>query len=271
MLSLRTYILVVAVAALDPGSAAMAQTDYYNTDAGRPLRIEDASPTERYAFELKPAPVRLERAAPGRYTWEVEPEIAYGLFPRTQIEFGLPIAFVDAQDLPAGERLGIAGVEASVMHNLNVETRTLPALAIRADALLPVGRFAPEDAYVSLTGIATRTYRFARFHVNGRYTFGPEAEHAEDVSRWLAGVAADKAFPLRSTLLLAEVYAEQPIDSEAEPVWTAGGGVRYQVNPRVVVDGGLGRRFTGDGTAWFFTFGLAYAFAVRSLIPIPRR
>ena len=49
---------------------ADAQTDYYNTDRGRPVQIEDAYPTERYAFELKLAPVRLERARGGLYRWE---------------------------------------------------------------------------------------------------------------------------------------------------------------------------------------------------------
>ena len=33
-------------------AVAGAQTDYYNTDRGRPVEIEDAYPTERYAFEL---------------------------------------------------------------------------------------------------------------------------------------------------------------------------------------------------------------------------
>src|SRR5947199_3663291 len=51
-----------------------AQTDYYNTDRGRPLQIEDAYTTERYAFELKLASVRLERVNGGQYNWDVEPE-----------------------------------------------------------------------------------------------------------------------------------------------------------------------------------------------------
>ena len=33
-------------------STARAQTDYYNTDAGRPVRIEDAYTLERRGFEL---------------------------------------------------------------------------------------------------------------------------------------------------------------------------------------------------------------------------
>jgi hypothetical protein len=53
------------------GAAAplAAQTDYYNTDAGRPVLIEDAYPTERYAFELQLAPLRLERVSGGVYNW----------------------------------------------------------------------------------------------------------------------------------------------------------------------------------------------------------
>ena len=59
---------VVALAAMLPLASmrADAQTDYYNTDAGRPVTVEDAFPVERYAFELQAAPLRLERqcAAP---------------------------------------------------------------------------------------------------------------------------------------------------------------------------------------------------------------
>ena len=121
-------------------SAAGAQTDFYNTDRGRPVQIEDAYVTERYAFELKLAPVRLERTQGGTYNWGLEPEIALGILPRTQIEVGLPMAFVEQG---TQRRSGIAGVDVSAMHNLNIETEGLPALAIRGDVLLPVGNLAP--------------------------------------------------------------------------------------------------------------------------------
>ncbi|MBA2669021.1 MAG: hypothetical protein H0U67_01455, partial [Gemmatimonadetes bacterium] len=42
---------IVGALALFGGAPLAAQTDYYNTDAGRPVRIEDAHPVERYAFE----------------------------------------------------------------------------------------------------------------------------------------------------------------------------------------------------------------------------
>ena len=134
-----------AVLALAAGARpAAAQTDYYNTDRGRPVRIEDASPVERYAFELQLAPVRLEREGGGAYSWGVAPELAYGILPRTQVEVGFPIVYVDGAD---DNKAGLAGIEVAALHNLNIETRTLPALAVGAEVLLPVGSLAP-DAHV---------------------------------------------------------------------------------------------------------------------------
>ena len=253
-------------------SAAGAQTDFYNTDRGRPVQIEDAYVTERYAFELKLAPVRLERTQGGTYNWGLEPEIALGILPRTQIEVGLPMAFVEQG---TQRRSGIAGVDVSAMHNLNIETEGLPALAIRGDVLLPVGNLAPARTYSSVTGMATRTYRWARFHVNGQYTFGASPSTASavagpgaiEVSRWLAGAAIDKAFPLSSTLITAEFYGRKPLDSSESVEYTAGTGTRFQVSPTLSLDGGFGRRLNGPEQGWYITFGSAYAFGIRSLFP----
>ena len=260
-------ICAAAAAALALGATrpAGAQTDYYNTDKGRPVQVEDAYPVERYAFELQLAPVRLERESGGVYHWEVAPEVAYGILPRTQVEVGFPLAYVDAGD----ERTrGLAGIEVAALHNLNVETRTLPALAVAAEVLLPVGGLAPDETYASAKGIATRTFSWARLHLNGQYTFGPDGQDAGEASRWMAGVAVDRAFPLRALLVTADLFAEQPLADEAELAWTAEAGVRYQTSPQLNVDFGVGRRFAGGDQGWFVTFGAARAFAVRSLLPI---
>ena len=87
-----------------------------------------------------------------------------------------------------------------------------------------------------------------------------------ELSRWMAGLAVDRAFPLRSLLLTADVFAEQPITRDAALAWTAEAGLRYQTSPQVNVDFGLGRRFAGEEPAWFFTVGVAHAFALRSLL-----
>jgi hypothetical protein len=254
-----------------------AQKDYFNLDKNRPVRIEDAYPTERYAFEVKLAPLRLERERGGVYHWGFDPEIAYGILPRTSIEVGFPFAIIDGGE--AGRTSGLAGIEFSAFHNLNIETRTLPAMAIRGDVVLPVGRLSGDRLYPSLTGIATRSYSWARFHVNAQYTFGaaPEAPaegepgHAAEVvpheaSRWLAGIAVDRVFPLDAYLLIADVFAQQPLHADDPLEWNVGAGIRYQVNPFLAVDAGLGRRLTGD-PAWYVTLGSAYHLGVRALMP----
>lgn len=269
----RSLRLIAPALLLVCAHTVHAQTDYYNTDRGRPVQIEDAYVTERYAFELKLAPVKLERERGGVYNWGVEPEIAYGIFPRTQIEIGLPLSYREAGPQRTS---GIAGLEFSIMHNLNVETEGWPALGIRADVLAPVGNLAPSRAYPSVTGMATRTYSWARFHVNGQYTAGeaPATSTATagnaELSRWLAGAAIDKVFPLRSALITAEFYGRQPIMAADAVEYNAGAGVRYQQSPTLALDAGLGRRLNGDAPGWYVTFGTAFEFSLAGLFPSDR-
>lgn len=254
-----------------------AQTDFYNTDAGRPITVEDAYPTERYAFELQLAPLRLERSQAGVYTWGVEPEIAYGILPRTQLEVGVPLVYVDRG--ASGRIVGASGIDISVLHNLNVET-SIPALGVVGQVLLPVGGLAPDKAYFSAKGIATKTLQFARFHVNGRYTFGNSSESkpvlravqtpktgTQELTRWLLGAAVDRTFPLMSMLITAETFVTQPLRATDDKSWNVGAGIRYQLSPQFAMDGGLGKRISGNDQGWFVTFGLARAFGIRSLIP----
>lgn len=253
-------------------SRAAAQIDFYNTDAGRPIQVEDAYALEYRGLELQAAPFRLERARGGLYNFGIEPKLAVGFRPRTQLEIGLPVAYVDAG---VGRRTGgLAGVDVSVLHNLNVETR-LPALAIAGGLLLPVGGLAPDRAYPSLKGIATKTFRVARVHVNGQYTLGTRlpadgaagpgvgavgaGPQVQELSRWLVGAAVDRTFPLRSLLVTGEVYARKPLRLGRAVEYNAAVGSRFQLTPRTALDGGVGRRLTGGDQGWFVTFGSAYA------------
>jgi hypothetical protein len=243
------------------------QTDYYNTDASRPVVIEDAYPVERYAFEFQVAPLRMERSDAGAYHWEIEPEIAYGIFPRTQIELGIHLDVTDRDQV--GRDFGVGGIDLAVLHNLNVETRTWPALALAADVIAPIGSFAPSGVYSSVKGIATRTFQWARIHVNGEYSLGPEPEADEtggDFSRWMAGFAVDRAFPIDGYLLIADAFVEQPLLADEDLEWTVEAGARYQLDPFFALDIGLGRRLTGNDPAWFVTVGAARTFGIQSLL-----
>ncbi len=272
---LAASLLVAGAAMCATPRLTMAQTDYYNTDAGRPVQIEDAYALERRGFEIQLAPFRLERSRHGVYNLGIEPEFAYGILPRTHIEIGAPFAFVDAG---LGNRTaGLAGIDVSLMHNLNAET-SIPALAVSASVLLPAGSLAGDRAYGSVKGIITRTVlSSARVHANGQYTFGDElpeiAENdseagprlgaqALELSRWLAGIAVDRAFPLSALLVTGEVYARKPLRGREDVEWNTGVGLRYQLTPRLNLDGGIGRRLSGDDQGWYVTFGTAVAFGL---------
>lgn len=253
-------VVIIAVLAA-PFAPLAAQTDYYNTDAGRPIRIEDAYAIERRAVEVQLAPLRLERGRGGSYRWGIEPELAVGLLPRTQLEIGFPLAHVEGV---AGRRTtAFAGIEASVLYNLNRETK-LPALAVVVDVIVPAGAMAPDKAYPSFKAIATKTFPWARFHMNGQITVGDAPVAATgrtaptaELSRWLVGMAVDRALPLRALLLTAEVVTSQPIRAAEATAWDVAGGARYQLSPRLAVDGGGGYRLSGDDAGWFFTAGAA--------------
>lgn len=260
---LSRTILTLALAFVS--TTAQAQTDYYNTDRGRPLAVEDASVIERHAFELQAAPLRVERPARGVTHWGLAPELAWGILPRTQVELAVPFAM--EEDATSGRTLvALAGVEVEALHQLNVESMTLPSFAIGAGVHLRAGPLAPRRAVTTLRALATRTLPWGRVHLNGAWSPGdalaPDDPSAGDANRWFAGLAADHAFVFRSLLVGAEVTARQSLIDDGMTEWRAGAGIRRQLSPRFAIDAGLDRRISRGGPAWGFTMGGAYAFAL---------
>ena len=247
-------------------SSALAQTDYFNTDAGRPIRVEDAYAIERRAIEVQLAPLRLERERGGTYRWGVEPEIALGLFPRTQVEIGFPM--VHAEGGRGVRTTALAGIEMSALYNLNAETR-LPALALAADVVIPAGPLGPSTSIPTVKAIATKTFAWARFHVNGQMTFADDQATGgttaivppanAEFSRWMAGIAVDKTLPLKAMLFTMEVVTSEPLQAGAAQRLDVAGGSRIQLSPRVAFDAGGGYRLKGDEQGWFLTTGAAVA------------
>lgn len=251
----------VALAALAAAPAvARAQTDYYNLDRGRPLRVEDALPIERHAIEWQLAPVRVSGARGAGSVLEVEPELAWGLWPRTQVELGVPLARLRRG---SATTLGAAGVDVAILHALNTETTTLPALAVAAHALFPAGPLGPSRAIPTITAIATRTFTAGRLHLNASATPGRFApsDRVGDAARWELGLAADRAFVFQALLVGADVVARRPLVGDGALEWSAATGLRYQVGPRLGIDLGVGRAL-GAHDEWFVTFGSALSLAL---------
>lgn len=261
---------LIMLGVLGAAARADAQTPYANTSAGRPLGMEDAVAMERYALDAHLSPVGMGRQN-GRSTWFVEPGLAYGLVPRTQVEVTVPIGFRDAA---GGSGAGIAGLDVSALYALNVESRSLPALAIRGGVLMPVGNFGVRNAHESVTGIATRTFGWGRAHFNAGHTFGDEPPTTGsrgvggrgDPARWTTGLSVDRALPLRGLLVAAEVFARRGLADSASARWNVGAGARYQWTRQTTLDVGAATSVTG-AREWSLRAGVGRTMAVRSLMP----
>jgi hypothetical protein len=250
----RVHCGAALVLAIVVAPTVRAQTDYYNLDAGRPLRVEDALVIERHAFEWQLAPLRLSGARGTRSVLGAEPELAWGILPRTQVELGVPILF------PRGGKVGAAGVELTALHALNAETTQWPGLAVRVGVHAPAGPYGPRSTRTELGALATRTMAHGRLHANVA-VHGGDAAGDPDASRWSAGLAADRAFVVQSFLIGAEVVAEAPTVAGADLRWSTAIGLRVQVDPRTALDLGVGRDL-GAGEGWFITMGSARSFGL---------
>jgi hypothetical protein len=256
----RSGRLAVAVMVmLGVAAPAAAQTDFYNLDKNRPLRVEDALSTKRYAFEWQFAPLELSETSDGLLRYAPSLELKHGLLPGLEVSAGTNLNV----DRFAGETTaGVGDVELSALLNLFVESRTLPALGVRATGHIPVD--ADHERTFELRGLATRgLFGPVRLHVNGAYV------HNDPLEQWWAGAALDYVFPFHHTLLLVETYFSAPEEGTARVHSTV--GIRYQLNPTLALDAGVGRSWQGERAQdWRLTFGLTREFAVRALMPAGR-
>jgi hypothetical protein len=79
--------------------------------------------------------------------------------------------------------------------------------------------------------------------------------------RWSAGLGLDRAVPLHSMLVTADVVAERFIGLYSRIDWTAEVGMRRQWSPHVVVDLGVARHFAGASQSTAATVGLTLSLA----------
>jgi hypothetical protein len=154
-------VLASAAAMLYP-SSALAQTSYRNLDAGAPLRVEDATVTERYSLDLDFLNFRYDELSDLRTRFQYEPSVAYGAFPRTELWMRLPIFYREREAAPRG---GVAGVGVGAMYQVTIETQHLPALALATELFAPSGPNALPASY-SLKALLTRSFSPGRVHLN---------------------------------------------------------------------------------------------------------
>jgi hypothetical protein len=312
---LRFALSVLFVASLD-ARTVIAQATYRNLDAGFPVRVEDATVTERYGLDLDFLNFRYDALSDSRNRFQYEPQVSYGMLPRTEVWVRLPSYYRERTFTP---RSGIAGFGVGAMYQFTVETLHVPALALATELFQPVGRDALPSSY-SLKALLTRSFSPGRIHLNasiasfavrtppsltitcpgiappgstcggsplppldGPCSIGSQSTLAatlycaapqpvalqttqmvlpgdiQNHTHWLLGAGFDKAFPLASTLLVSDIFAEKFEGLGRRTDVTAEIGARHQFKPQVVIDGGVGRHFRGTGYSTFVTVGMTFS------------
>jgi hypothetical protein len=254
-------MLLIAVAT--PRGVAVAQTDYRNLDAGRPVRTEDAYSIERYAIEFL-VPYRFESARGPTRTHLLTPELEYGAWLDTHVGVALPLGILDA----GGATAGVGAPSLFALHNFNSETTGWPALALRTDLQLPIASIGDRTTRLSFTGIATRSWGRTRAHLNVTGGIGSAAAVTplNDAVRWSVGGAVDRTLYRQSVLLVGEVAAARAM-AGGPATLNLSGGLRWQWHPTLVLDAGLTRRLRAAGPNLGVTVGLSHTFGFASWMP----
>jgi hypothetical protein len=161
MIAMRWSLMLVL---LGPplASRAYAQGDYRNLEAGFPVRIEDAIVTERYALDLDLANIRFDALSGGRKRLQFEPELSYGILPRTEMWLRATTYYREKEITP---RKGVAGVGIGGMYQFNVETLHMPAMGLASEVFMPTGPGALPPSY-SLKAALTKSFTSGRIHFN---------------------------------------------------------------------------------------------------------
>jgi hypothetical protein len=311
----RSLAALTFAAGFTHAAAVRAQVSYRNLDAGFPVRVEDATVTERYALDLDFLNFRYDELSDLRTRFQYEPRVSYGILPRTEVWIRVPVFYREKTSTPRG---GVAGIGAGAMYQLKLESLHIPALAVASEVFTPTGPNALPSSY-SLRTLLTRSFAPGRVHLNASiasyavrggpslvitcpgnpspgtscggtplppidgpcsiggqggmsasfYCAAPQsatvttqqavAGEVQTHSHWLLGAGFDKAFPLSSTLILADFFAEKFEGLGRKTDMTSEVGVRHQLTPQVVIAGALGRHFRGTGFSTFLTAGLTYS------------
>lgn len=235
--------------------------DHRNLEEGNPIQIEDAYVIAYRSFELQPV-VRFERDGERGEILLIDPELKWGVIRNGQVELRIPIF------AGAGDRRGSGNVQLEGLYHVNVETRTIPATAVRVGVEMPSGEDS-EGVDALVKGILTKGFLRSQVHVNAELETVGAAEADERGLRYKVGLGADHPlgfglFPLAmglDNIVIADVFVQQSVHRGERPLWIAELGVRHQYNPWTVFNVGAGAGLSQSAPDYLLTFGFQYSFA----------
>ena len=234
--------------------------DHDNLDPNRPIAIEDAYVVPKGEIGVEGGLLFSDRKH-GKSRFVFQPQLIIGAFDNTQLELSSDVQ-TDPRSVVGDDKSGNLTIGA--LYNVNTETLSLPAFAVRAQLGLPTGVSA-QGVDTALTGVMTRSYGRWRTHVNVGYSFlgSPQGQERSGTYRVVAAVSYPLGYPTSfNDTIIANVFTRQSDRVGQRNPTGIGIGLRHQVSSRVVADIGIGSELIGpaDRALFFSTIGLSVGF-----------
>lgn len=241
---------------------AQAQSDQLNLEGGFGTRLEDAYATAYRNREFQ-LPVTYQRSRDGRNVVQYMPTLEIGPFRNTQFSIGVPLYSGN------GERTGSGNVVVDGLYNFNTEGLFLPAMAVAGEVALPTGRDSHGTDF-SGSFILTKSIfgpaGLHRLHANAVYRRNNEPLTkleggelmTERQDRWVFLVGYSARILPQSTLIVDFVREQLPMRGQYGSSVEA--GLRRQMNPRLVLSGGVAAGLGTDADKFRANLALQHAF-----------
>lgn len=251
-------IRILALLALTPN--VVWALDHDNLDPNRPIAMEDAYVVPKGEMGVEGGVVMRARRQ-GRTGFVFQPQIIYGAFNNTQLEF-MTNLLTEPTSVVGPDKSG--NFTLGGLYNFNTETMNLPAFAGRLEVGFPTGVRA-RGLETAVTGVMTKTIDRMRVHLNVGYSLleSPQGQERKGQYRLIAAVSYPLGYPtrFRETLIVDVFTRQSDLMGQRNPSGLEM-GIRHQFSSRVVLDAGIGSEVYGpaDRSIFFSTIGISVGF-----------
>jgi hypothetical protein len=200
-------------------------------NAGMATRMQNAFAVPHRQFQLQTL-FRMEDQGAEGFRYRFEPELRWGVAPRTFITVGTSWVF-DSTEAEDDRNLSV-----QALYNFNRETEWLPAAALMVGTAFPTG---PEAAGLGalVMGILTKTVGRAEINLNAQIARAAFRNADEPEYRYRTGIGLDHPLDFGPssgewglrTLLRTALFLEQEEERGGNPIWTLETGLFHNFTP----------------------------------------
>ena len=248
-------LLLLAGVALAAGAFAQ---DHKNLEQGLPTRVEDAYPIAFMGREAQFL-LRYERTNGGKDRYLIDSRYEWGFKRNWQARLSVPYQFGNADKGGGGYASG--NVAAEAFYNFNVESLTLPAVAVSVAEEFPTGE-GGGNYETTLKLIGTKTLGYSsllhRVHANLAYTYASAPSREERKGRFTGVLGYGRRLSTVDTFVLDGVYEQERKRGRDALIGEV--GLRHSYDPLTVVSFGVGAGLNRDAPDFRVTFGIQRTF-----------